>query len=65
MQTTQIKRNRLLHYLLVTSVKLMTGKDFNFAVIHVINYSIIGTEYSDTAINQVTNFRKAEYEYLI
>ena len=43
----------------------MTGKDFNFAVIHVINYSIIGTEYSDTAINQVTNFRKAEYEYLI
>jgi hypothetical protein len=43
----------------------MTGKGFTFAVIHLINYSIIERGYSDTTLNQVTNFRKAQYEYLI
>ena len=46
-------------------ISLMTGKDLTFAVIHVISYSIIETEYSDTAVNQMTNFRKTRYEYLM
>jgi hypothetical protein len=36
-----------------------------FAVIQVISYSIIQTEYSDMVLNQVTNFPKVQYEYLM
>ena len=42
----------------------MAGKGLTFKVIHVISYSIVGTEYSDMALNQVTNCHKAQYEYL-
>jgi hypothetical protein len=50
---------------MVIETSLMTGKDLTFAVIHVISYPIIKTIYSDTVLNQMTNFRIVQYEYLM